>query len=66
MLEIKVGRHVQTVRSDRGREFDNAAVHKLLVDRGAAAAHCRLFSAAEWSGRASSWGGVYHGALYPH
>jgi transposase InsO family protein len=34
VLEIKVGRHVQTVRSDRGLEFDNAAVHKLLVDRG--------------------------------
>jgi transposase InsO family protein len=33
-LEIKVGRHVQTVRSDTGRGSDSMAVHKLLVDRG--------------------------------
>jgi hypothetical protein len=57
ILEIKVGRHVQKVRSDRGKEFKNVGVHQLFAALSIEQ-HLRVGYAPQYNGAAKCAIGV--------
>jgi transposase InsO family protein len=59
ILEIKVGRHVQKARSDRGKEFKNVGVQQLFAALGIEQ-HLRVGYAPQYNGAAKCAIGVVY------